>query len=62
MPPISSLIYMILGSFSALFIFLGTTVVLARCLSPEDLGILMAGEAFTTLFSFSLILVLKTLF
>jgi O-antigen/teichoic acid export membrane protein len=43
---------MITGSFSALFIFLGTTILLAKWMSPEDLGILMAAEAFTTLFSF----------
>jgi O-antigen/teichoic acid export membrane protein len=52
MPSLSSLIYMITGSFSALFIFLGTTILLAKWMSPEDLGILMAAEAFTTLFSF----------
>jgi len=43
---------MILGSFSALFIFLATTILLAKWMSPEDLGILMAAEAFTTIFSF----------
>ncbi len=52
MPALSSLIYMILGSFSALFIFLATTILLAKWMSPEDLGILMAAEAFTTIFSF----------
>ena len=49
---IKSLMYMFLSSGFVLVISIGITLVLAKLLSPRDLGILMSAEAFVELFIF----------
>ncbi len=49
---VKALAYMLSSNFLVLGIFLATTVVMARMMSPEHFGMLMAGEAFVALFSF----------
>ena len=43
---IRSLTYMFFSSGCVLFISIGITLVLAKLLSPRDLGIIMSAEAF----------------
>jgi O-antigen/teichoic acid export membrane protein len=49
---IRSTFYMLGGSGGVLILSLAITVLLAKLLSPRDLGILMAAEAFVELFTF----------
>ncbi len=49
---VKALAYMLTSNFVVLAVYLLTTIVMARMLSPKDFGILLAGEAFVALFSF----------
>lgn len=49
---VSAMSYMLSSNFLVLLIYLATTIVMARLLEPEQLGLLLAGEAFVDLFSF----------
>jgi|GEM_PF-2385733 len=49
---VKALAYMLTSNFVVLGVYLVTTIVMARMLSPKDFGMLLAGEAFVALFSF----------